>query len=122
MDPATLGVFVPIVMFISFAVVLCMLFYFRHRTRQAVQQTVRTAIEQGQQLTPEILERLGEPPQPKDIDLRRGVISVSIGLGIAVFGWLVGEEEAVGPLLGIASLPLLIGIAYLGLWRFGPKD
>jgi len=111
------AVFIPIVLFSAIAIVLCAYFYFRHRTKQAVQQTVRTAIEQGQQLTPEILEKLGQSPQPENLDLRRGVISIGVGLGIAVFGLLVDEQEIVRPLLGIASLPLLIGIAYLGLWK-----
>ena len=113
--------FIPIVTLVAIAVVLCMFFYFRHRTREAVQQTVRSAIEQGQQLTPEILERLGQSPQPKDADLRRGVISVSISLGIAAFGALMGEE-AVRPFLAIASLAFLTGIAYLGLWKFSPRE
>ena len=116
------GVFVPIVMFIAIAVVLCVYYYLRHRTGQAVQETVRAAIEHGQQLTPEILERLRQPPQPKKSDLRRGVILISVGLGIAAFGALVGEDDAMRPLLAIGSLPFLIGIAYLGLWRFGKSD
>ena len=116
------GVFVPIVMFIAIAVVLCVYYYLRHRTGQAVQETVRAAIEHGQQLTPEILERLGQPPRPKKSDLRRGVILISVGLGIAAFGALVGEDDAMRPLLAIGSLPFLIGIAYLGLWRFGKSD
>ena len=116
------GVFVPIVMFIAIAVVLCVYYYLRHRTGQAVQETVRAAIEHGQQLTPEILERLGQPPQPKKSDLRRGVILISVGLGIAAFGALVGEDDAMRPLLAIGSLPFLIGIAYLGLWKFGKSD
>ena len=113
---------VPITLFIAIAVVLCAVVYFRHRTKQAVQQTVRSAIEQGQQLTPEILERLGKSPQPKNADLRRGVISISIGLGIAAFGALVGEQDAVRPMLALASLPVLVGIAYLGLWKIGPRE
>ena len=116
------GVFVPIVFFIAIAVVLCVFYYLRHRTSQAVQETVRTAIEQGQQLTPEILEKLGQPPQPMKSDLRRGVILVSVGLGIAAFGALVGEDDAMRPMLAIGSLPFLIGVAYLGLWKFGKSD
>ena len=49
------AVLIPIVLFIAIAVVLYARYYFDHRTKQAVQQTVRTAIEQGQQITPEIL-------------------------------------------------------------------
>ena len=115
-------VMIPIVMFIAIAVVLCLYFYWRHRTSQSVQETVRTAIEQGQQLTPEILERLGQTPRrakSENADLRRGVILISVGLGIAAFVAWSGELHGPAMLpLAIGSLPTLIGIAYLGLWRF----
>ena len=128
MEEEIVAIFVPIVMFIAIAVVLCVYYYLRHRTSEAVQKTVQTAIEQGQELTPEILERLGQaPPRKKaDIkmaDLRRGVILISVGLGIAAFGALVGaDEDASRPMLAIGALPFLIGVAYLGLWKFGKSD
>ena len=127
MEEEVVAIFVPIVMFIAIAVVMCVYYYMRHRTGEAVQKTVQTAIEQGQELTPEILERLGQTPKrkPADLrmaDLRRGVVLISVGLGIAAFGALVGEEDAMRPLLAIGALPLLIGVAYLGLWRFGKSD
>lgn len=127
MEEEVVAIFVPIVMFIAIAVVMCVYYYLRHRTGEAVQKTVRTAIEQGQELTPEILERLGQAPKrkPADLnmmDLRRGVVLISVGLGIAAFGALVGEEHAMRPLLAIGALPFLIGVAYLGLWKFGKSD
>lgn len=115
-------VMIPIVMFIATAVVLCVYFYLRHRTSQSVQETVRTAIEQGEQLTPEILERLGQVPRREKSDLRRAVILIAVGLGIAAFGALVGQGEATRPMLAIGSLPFLVGIAYLGLWRFDKSE
>ena len=119
---AVASMFVPIVFFAAIAAVLCVYLYLRYRTRHAVQETVRQAIEQGQQLTPEILERLGQPSRPKKSDLRRGVILISVGLGIAAFGALIGEDDAIRPLLAIGSLPFLVGIAYLGLWKFGKSE
>ena len=125
MEEEVVAIFVPIVMFIAIAVVACVGLYMRHRTSQAVQETVRTAIEKGQELTPEILERLGQqapkrrPADLKLADLRRGVILISVGLGIAAFGTLVGEDHATRPLLAIGALPFMIGVAYLGLWKFG---
>ena len=51
---------VPIVLFLTIGGVIMLNFYFRYRTRQAIQLTVRTAIENGQQLTPDVLEGLTE--------------------------------------------------------------
>jgi hypothetical protein len=109
---------IPIVLFITIGGVIALNFYFRNRTRQAVQQTVRAAIEKGQQLTPEVLEGLTDSLNSRNGDLRRGVISLTIGIAIFAFGMLLGEEDATAPLTAIAAFPVLIGIAYLGLWFF----
>jgi hypothetical protein len=50
--------------------------------------------------------------------MRRGVIAISLGVGFAAFGLLLGEEDAVRPFLAIGAFPFLIGVAYLGLWKF----
>lgn len=94
--------------------------YFRYRRRREVQETIRIAIEKGQELPTEFLETISSPknePRPKkDQDLRRGVVLIAVGLGIGAFGYLVGEDDAVGPLMGIGSIPLLIGLALTALW------
>ena len=80
--------------------------------------TIRQAIDKGHELSPDLLSRLGQPKDPKHGDLRRGVIFGAAGVAIAIFGVILGEEDAVRPLIGIATFPFLIGVAYLGLWRF----
>lgn len=112
---------VPITLFVSLALIAGLLIYFRFRTRREVQQTLRSAIDKGQELTPEILERIGEPRRPAQADLRRGVIAISLGAGCAAFGLVLGEQDAVQPLLAIAAFPFLVGLAYLSLWLFREK-
>ena len=92
--------------------------YYRFRRRREVQETIRIAIEKGQELPTEFLETISSPKdQPrKDQDLRRGVVLIAVGLGIAALGLLVGEADAVGPLMGIGSIPFLIGLALTALW------
>jgi hypothetical protein len=81
---------VPIVLFLTIGAVIMLNFYFRYRTRQAIQLTVRTAIEQGQQLTPDVLEGLTDSMNSRNGDLRRGIISITIGVAIAAFVRLLG--------------------------------
>jgi hypothetical protein len=100
---------VPIVMFLSVAIVLGL--------RREIQRTLRTAIEQGQELTPEVLDRLGESTAGV-ADFRRGVLSMAVGVGVAAFGVFLGEEDALRPMLAISAFPFLVGLAYLGLWKF----
>ncbi len=109
---------IPIVLFIVTGIVMVLFFYFRHRTRGEIQLTVRTAMEQGQQLTPEVLESLTDSLHSRNGDLRRGVISIAIGGAFFAFATLLGQEEAIGPLRAISAFPFLVGVAYLGLWFF----
>ncbi|MDP6469840.1 MAG: DUF6249 domain-containing protein [Pseudomonadales bacterium] len=61
-----------------------MLFYFRFKTRQEIQQTVSSALESAQHLTPEVLEQLADSLNSKFDDLHRSVISIAIAIGFAV--------------------------------------
>ncbi len=113
---------VPITLFISIAAVFAVAFIYRARQREQIQVTVRQAIDKGQELTPELLEKLGDTGVRPHSDLRRGVISVALGLGIGLFGAILGEADAVRPLVAIGAIPFLIGLAYLGLWKFADRD
>ncbi|MCJ7556224.1 MAG: DUF6249 domain-containing protein [Gammaproteobacteria bacterium] len=110
---------IPITLFISIAVVVVLGLYYRHRSRVEVQKSLRQAIEGGQQLTPEFLKLLGDPPRHPRADLRRGIVILALAAGFALFGLLLGEEDAVQPMLAVASFPGVIGVAYLLLWKFG---
>lgn len=107
---------IPITLFLIIGLVLCMSFYFRYRTRREVQQTLRLALESGRELTPEFLAAAADEPAGGGRDLRRGVIACALAVALAVSAWVLDTEE----LYGIAAFPLMLGFAYLALWRFGP--
>ena len=106
---------IPIVMFVSLAVVLIALFWFRWRARDGMQQTIRMALDKGHELTPEIIDRLGHPKAGKYKDLRLGVIWLAISLGLALTALAVGSfaSEALHGTLASAALPFAIGVGYL---------
>ncbi len=122
MNEGTLALMIPIfsvtMPFLLAGGIVGFVTYFRFRRRREVQETIRIAIEKGQELPTEFLETISSPKQEpkKDQDLRRGVVLIAVGLGIGAFGFLVGEADAVGPLMGIGSIPLLIGLALTALW------
>ena len=109
---------VPTVTMLVIGGTIALITYFRFRRRREVQETIRVVIEKGQELPTEFLETISSPKDrpKKDQDLRRGVVLTAVGLGIGAFGFLVGEDDAVGPLMGIGSIPLLIGLALTALW------
>ena len=116
------GELVPIILFIVIGAVIALIAYFRSRARAQIQKTVRVALDKGQELTPEVLKSLTDSLSSPHGDLRRGVISIAIGVAFSLFAILLGEEDATGPLLAISAFPFLIGIAYLGLYFFLNKE
>ena len=115
-------VWIPLSMFIGLAVVLSLWIWFRYRAKRDTQLTIRTAIDKGQELSSDMIENLVNPPVSPQRDLRRGLVGVFLAAGFALFGVILGEEDAVRPLLGVAMFPLSIGVAFLLMHRFNRSD
>jgi hypothetical protein len=113
--------YIPIVLFICLAVVFGLFLMFRYRARADMQMTVRSALDKGQELTPELVERLGQPKPAPHADLRRALIWIAVGVGFALFGYILDEDDAVRPLIAVGTFPTVIGIAYLILSIFTEK-
>ena len=107
--------------------------YLKTRERRELQETVRAAIDKGQPLPPEVIEAMGQEVtknlSSRTRDIRRGIIWLAVGIGIAAFG-LVGEmgwsndSWGDGPahigngLFGLACIPTTIGLAFIVLSFF----
>ena len=115
----------PFIMVIAIVVVPAIL---KSKERKEMQATLRAAIDKGQPLPPEVIEALSKdnlkPPATATRDLRVGVILLAVSIGIALFGWAVGfvngyeEHRAVFPIIGLASIPGMIGLAFIVLSFF----
>lgn len=112
---------IPLSMFVGLTVGVVIHLYFRFKARVESQLTIRAAIDKGQELSPEIIEKLSSPPVPEDRDLRRGLIGILAAVAFTLFALILGEEDAVRPLLGLSMFPLCIGAAYLLMYRFGHR-
>lgn len=119
MSEELLAISIPIILFMILGLVTWAYFHFRYKTRARVQETIRLALEKGHELTPELLDRMVDPPPSEDRDFRRGLISIAIGVAFALLGFMVDEPEAVKPLIGVGLFPFLVGVAYMIMWRFG---
>lgn len=109
------------VMFIGLTIVFSLLVWFRYKAKRENQETIRVAIEKGQELSPELFERLTNPPVPANRDFRRGVLSLGVALGLVLFGYFFPEEDLFGIMSSIAMFPMLLGVAFLLLHRFGNR-
>lgn len=114
-------VVVPVAFFVAVFGIIAVVVYFRFRSQQELQETVRTLLQSGQPVSEEKLSELVAALSPREQDLRRALISIAIAIAIALFAFMLDERDAFGPLMGLAAFPLLIGFAYLFLHQNGQK-
>ena len=139
MDIADLGIISGVfhwVIFWSFvAAVVLVPKYLKSRERSKLLDTLKIAYEKGQPVPPELIEALQRGATPSvestalstaESDLRRAIVLISVGVGIALLGYglyygisFASEEGGAitgAAIAGIGAIPGLIGIAYLLLW------
>jgi hypothetical protein len=115
---------IPIVMFTGLTIVFALLFWFKHKNRNDMQQTIRLALDKGHELSPELIDRLSNPKAGKFKDLRLALIWLALAIGLALCGWAVPDPTGYtlrGCLAG-AAFPLALGVAYLIMYRFTGRD
>jgi Domain of unknown function (DUF6249) len=105
--------------------------YLKSREKRDMQTTLRHAIDKGQDLPPDVIEALTQDVSrnlpSRSRDLRRGIIWVAVGIGIAAFGIITGgafHNDGWGGngvdtgLLGVSAIPITIGLAFIVLSFF----
>ena len=112
-----LALLIPFGFFLLLGIIGWGFFSFRHKGRAELQQTIRQALDKGQELSPELVDRISEPKAEPTRDLRRGLIWAGLAIGTALFGIALPEEEATRVFLGVAAWPLMIGIAYIIMYN-----
>ena len=128
--------FIPLVAILSvFGTITAIAFgpaYLKSREKREMQATVRHAIDKGQQLPPELIEAMTKDVSSKlpsrTRDIRRGIIWLAVGIGIAAFGFLselgwdrTEMENVANGMLGVAAIPITIGLAFIVLSFFNPN-
>ncbi|MEM9179532.1 MAG: DUF6249 domain-containing protein [Pseudomonadota bacterium] len=113
-------ILVPIFLFAAIVAIIWLFSHYNYKKRLTAHETLRLAVEKGQEVSPELVERMSYLNDPVKSDLRRGVLLIAFGVAFMVLGAIVphDEPEAVRGILGVSSFPVILGLAYLGLWRF----
>jgi hypothetical protein len=122
------GILVPIGLFAMIAAIVIVPNYLRVRERQEMQATVRTAIEKGQPLPPELVEALSKDVRTRTVssahrDMRIGVILLAVAGGVALTGVALGQinDNAMFGTISGAAVPGMIGVAFIILSFFNPN-
>ena len=115
------GILVPISMFAMLAIVIPAYFYWNHKNRVSIMDTVQKAIDQGKDLTPELLMSLGAAINPKMRDLRRGVVFLSLGIAGLLCSLFFNDAEVVNGIRAGSVFPLMLGVGFMVVWKMN-KD
>ncbi|GAB4527169.1 MAG: hypothetical protein Tsb0010_10250 [Parvularculaceae bacterium] len=121
-DGALVGILVPFTVFFFTAVVLVAVFYFNHKNRRTIYDAITSVAEKTGNVDAELVRAITNDKIGPNADLRRGVILIAIAGAFVLLGLLVGEQEAVGPMAGVAAFPGLVGIAYILFHFFAPRE
>lgn len=123
---AVIGELVPIIMIATVGAVVVASRYFRHKERQQMQDTLRTAYERGQPVQPELIAMLQAPPRETrrsygpERDLRRGLFWMAWALALLAAGGALyyydPSNDSTGGFMAFAAFPGFIGAAYLVIY------
>ena len=110
------GSMVGIVFWIAIAVIVFINVWGKRSAERERQQTLRAAIERGQQIDPAMIEKIMAGQQkPKEMQyglLIGGVVVSFAGLGLVLMGWILGGDdgEAIRGLMGSGVLVGMVGV------------
>jgi len=114
-----MDLWIPIIAVIgAFGAPVLIIFIFYHfsgRKHEMFHETLQELIKAGQEVSPEMLANMPghDGKQAQRNDIRTGTITLSVGIGIALFGAIgVGEDVILGA-------GLLVGAIGLGLLLYG---
>jgi hypothetical protein len=113
------SVLVPSIVFSAIVAVVWIAFYFHHRNRRLMHDSVLAAIQRSGAADPMLIASITRAPRSPRADLRLGMILVSLALATMIFAALLHQSDALGPLLGIAAFPGLVGLAFIGFYALG---
>lgn len=125
--PFSIAILVPLFGMIFVGAIVITPMILRSQERARMHNTLRRLHEEGQTVTPEMLQALqpddvwSRMPRSPNSDLRRGLILIAVALGLVVLGTVLGAGQGyldpVWPVIGAAAFPGLIGVAFLIMWK-----
>ncbi len=117
MDPE---IMIPLTVFASLAITIISYFSFSHKNKVATLKTIEKAVENGTNLTPELLEKLSntKAAQPAKVkDLRRGIWMLALGVACFVASFMFSDSEPQEVFRVIGIFPAFLGAGFLLVWK-----
>ena len=87
----------------------------------AMHKTLRSAIEKGQPLNPELIDGFDKAAEPGTGDQRVGFVLIAIGLAVVAAAIINGGND-LRDLVALSMFPLMVGGALLLRLRFAARN
>ena len=115
-------VFVPITLFVVIGGIFLAAYYFSYKKRSIVYDAIKVAIEKTGQVDAALVEAIIRDKIGPNADLRKGILLIAVAAAFVILGYTIDDAEAIGPLMGVASFPGLIGVCYIAFHFFAPRE
>lgn len=115
-------VLIPLTVFGAIAIILIGAFYFSYKKRRIVYDAIKVAIEKTGSVDAALVEAIIRDKVGPNADLRKGIVLVATSAAVVAFAFMLGEDDAVRPLIGLAAFPGFIGLSYMAFHFFAPRE
>ncbi len=110
---------IPIAIAVCLSVIAIMRLWLEFKLKADVQATIRKALDSGQHLSAELLDKIGVVQYPYAIDLRRAILLCALGAAIIAASVFLNILK-IG--LAISAFPIILAMAFFLLWKIGQKE
>jgi hypothetical protein len=122
-------ILIPLGFFAMIAAIVIVPNWLKSQERQKMQDTLRTALENGQQLSPDVIEAINtniKGPPSRARDFRTGAVWLALAGALvtigAINGWHEGfDDDFAHFLFAFAAIPGFVGLVYV-VFGFLNKD
>lgn len=116
-------ILIPFIVFGSIAVMVIANFHYGFKKRQSIHDTIKAAIDKTGSVDAKLVDSIVRDNIGAYGDLRRGIILLSLAFAFAFLGFMIpAGDEALKPMLGVASFPGFVGLAYIAFHFFAPRE
>ena len=116
------AILVPLIVFASIVLIIGTTFYFHHRNRRVLYEAIKTSVEKTGEADPKLIAAITHDSVGENRDLRRGILLLALALGLALIGAYAQSRWIGIPFWAFAFLPGVIGVAYVILHFFIPRE
>ena len=113
-------ILVPITFLIIVMILIKSVLNYRHKRLVLWHQTMREAMGNDSQISPDLINRITKAVDPQRSDLKKALLFLGLAAMLGIAGFAIPFQDAQGSIAFrvVACIPLGFSIMYLGFWKF----